>query len=379
MPSNEVQPVSDPKNEETSQEFSQPPAAETSGKGVPEEADSAEVSEQQPDETAAQPDDETPAQTDADAPQADGPEPIDDLDDEPLLDEPLLDEPASDDGSSDAADEANVPATDAPATDTPATDTPAAETPAAQTQEMETTDTASNASGTDDRIPGADDRTVALPVVPSPPPAPQPKPGPAPDPADAPTVQIPVRSHTPKAPPQRIPPRTTRPAPPQPEPARPVVQPTPTRIPPARSRGRIRWTKVATTLAVLVVLGALAAVAVVFFQDRAQSSPENRIRASIDTFVTALGEGDLATLQSTTCGGLAEFYATVDPAAFDDIHRLAVEQGEIPVVTSVDRIQITEETAIAEATAHTSGNPADSTPRTFDLALVDDEWKVCSE
>ncbi|MEU5843725.1 hypothetical protein [Rhodococcus sp. NPDC047139] len=212
-------------------------------------------------------------------------------------------------------------------------------------------------------IDGSAAETVALPVV-------------APGPAEAPTVQIPVRSHVPKAPPQRIPPRTERP-PAEPEPARVTIQPTPTRIPPARDTGRGR--RLAVAGGAVLVVAVVAAVAFVFLQQRADDSPESRIRASIDTFVGALEAGDLDALRASTCGGLADFYASVDPEDFREIHRLAVEQGEIPVVTSVDRVQITENNAIAQVTAHTTNSPSDVTDRTFDLELVGEEWKVCGE
>jgi len=224
--------------------------------------------------------------------------------------------------------------------------------------------------------------TVAMPVVEreavESSPALEPEPEPAPDVADAPTVQIPVRNHVPKAPPQRIAPRGEEP-PAQPEPVRVAVQPTPTRIPPARDKGRRRWLGAAGAVAALVVVAIAVAAVVVFVQQRADNSPESRIRSSIDTFVGALESGDLATLQKSTCGALSDFYATVEPQNFRDIHRLAVEQGEIPVVTSVDRIQITDSTAIAQVTAHTANNPSDVTDRTFDLALDGEQWKVCSE
>ncbi|MBS9375520.1 Rv0361 family membrane protein [Rhodococcus sp. B50] len=224
----------------------------------------------------------------------------------------------------------------------------------------------------------ATDETVALPVVEQEAVESRPAPEPAPDVADAPTVQIPVRNHVPKAPPQRIAPRGEEP-PARPEPVRVAVQPTPTRIPPARDKGRGRWLGAAGAAAALVVVAIVVAAVVVFLQERADNSPESRIRSSIDTFVGALESGDLATLQKSTCGALSDFYATVEPQNFRDIHRLAVEQGEIPVVTSVDRIQITDGTAIAQVTAHTANNPSDVTDRTFDLALDGEQWKVCSE
>ena len=61
------------------------------------------------------------------------------------------------------------------------------------------------------------------------------------------------------------------------------------------------------------------------------------------------------------------------------MHRVSVEQGNIPTVDSIDAIQVTDDTtAIAQVIAHTDANPNDRSPRTFDLSLDGDQWKVCS-
>ncbi|WP_206039670.1 hypothetical protein [Rhodococcus sp. HNM0563] len=228
----------------------------------------------------------------------------------------------------------------------------------------------------------ADAKTVAMPIVEKaeqpgdgeqPDDGKQPEP-PAADPSEAPTTQIPVRSHAPKAEPQRIVPRV--PEAPRAEPAPFQPTPAPTRIPPSPRKKRAGWLVLAGVAAAVVI----AVVAVIaFLQYRESNSPESHIRASVDEFVQALSAGDLATLQSSTCGGLAEFYATVAPEEFDSIHTLAVEQGSVPVVSSIDKVQITDDTAIVEVTAHPMGDPSDVTARTFDLALQGEEWKVCSE
>ncbi len=199
----------------------------------------------------------------------------------------------------------------------------------------------------------------------------------APNSGDAPTVQIPVMSHVPKRAPERIPPRSAQPVRSEPEPV--TLQPSPTRIPASRDADR-RRRMIATGIGAVVVVAVIAAVAIALvLQNRAQNSPESRIRACIVTCGLGRTAGDLDTLRASTCGSLADFYASVDPDEFDSVHDLAVQDGSVPVVTSVDRIQITDATAIAQVTAHTTRNPADVTDRTFDLALVGDEWKVCSE
>ncbi len=338
--------MSDPKNEESPEQTSTTPSVET------------------PDESAENEPPVEPAATD----------------------EAAAEEAVSEDAASqDAASQDAVPE-DAVGAGTEKADEPAEQV--SEKPEEPTTDAASSGedASSDEPEQAADesvttDETVALPVV-EPETVesrPTPESEPAPDvTADAPTVQIPVRSHVPKAPPQRIAPRREEPTV-QPEPVRVAVQPTPTRIPPARDKSRGRRLIAAGAAAVLVVVAIVAAGVIVFLKDRADNSPESRIRASIDTFVGALESGDLGTLRESTCGALSDFYETVDPENFRDIHRLAVEQGEIPVVTSVDRIQITEGTAIAQVTAHTVNDPDDVTDRTFDLTLDGEQWKVCSE
>lgn len=329
--------------------------------------------EESPEQTSTTPPVETPAEG---------------TENEPAVEPATAEEAASEnaapeEAASEKAEEADEPAEqvseepEKPTTEAASADADASSDKAEQADEPK--------QATDESI--TTDETVALPVVEPETtesrPATEPEPTPTPEPeatsaADAPTVQIPVRSHVPKAPPQRISPRGEEP-PVQPEPARVAVQPTPTRIPPARDRSRGRWLIAAGAAAVLVVVAIVAAGVFVFLKDRADNSPESRIRSSIDTFVGALESGDLSVLQESTCGALSAFYETVDPENFRDIHRLAVEQGEIPVITSVDRIQITDGTAIAQVTAHTVNNPADVTDRTFDLTLDGEQWKVCSE
>ncbi|MDM7490982.1 hypothetical protein QT969_22100, partial [Rhodococcus sp. CSLK01-03] len=179
--------------------------------------------------------------------------------------------------------------------------------------------------------------------------------------------------------PQRVEPQRVEPQRVEPQRVQPV--PGPQRIDPVAParRGRRGWV-IAALVAGLLVGAAVAAAAVkVYLDDRAANSPEARIRATVETFVGALATGDLTTLRTTTCGGLQEFYASVPPEQFADIHRTAVDQGTVPVVTGVDKVQITDGQAIAQVTAHPAGTPTDVTQRTFDLAREGEDWKVCGE
>ncbi|MCL2533238.1 MAG: hypothetical protein FWE39_03645 [Nocardiaceae bacterium] len=143
-------------------------------------------------------------------------------------------------------------------------------------------------------------------------------------------------------------------------------------------RGRKRGWVIASTVAVVGVLAALGVAGFVIARGGAENASERQVRDAVDTFVTALGSGDLSTLQSSTCGTLADFYRDIPAAEFADVHRDAVTGGNVPVVTSIDAVQINGDTAIAQVTAHTQANPSDVSPRTFDLTRVDGGWKVCN-
>lgn len=168
-----------------------------------------------------------------------------------------------------------------------------------------------------------------------------------------------------------------------PPPARPQYIPPrePAREP--RTRRPIgRW--VAALLVVAVAIGGVVAFALLRGGPTTTgASDEDRIRVAIDDFTTALRDGDLAALRSGTCGPLASFYGGISDEDFAATHDAAVASGSIPDVLSVDTIQITSAeapdvtTAIAQVTAR-GGNETAPSPRTFDLALEDETWKVCA-
>ncbi|MDV8024328.1 hypothetical protein [Rhodococcus sp. IEGM 1330] len=231
------------------------------------------------------------------------------------------------------------------------------------------------------------------------------------EPADTPTEKIatapaeePAATHAkPTAAPRRIPPRNPSEAPakdvaaekkspavvPQPVGPRKIEpqqsgpkQVGPQRIGPAPAEpgkpSRKKWW--AALVAAVVVIAAVAAGAYLLIdRTSVDDSPEARIRTTVESFTRALAGGDLATLRSTSCGDLATFYRDIPDAEFADVHRVSLEQGNIPNLDSIDAIQIGDDTtAIAQVIAHTDANPNDRSPRTFDLRLEGDQWKVCS-
>ncbi|OCC17761.1 hypothetical protein AS590_05680 [Prescottella equi] len=209
-------------------------------------------------------------------------------------------------------------------------------------------------------------------------PTPQPKPEPA-------TVAIPKAAQpTPPPPPRQAP---TPPPPQRAAPQRvgvaatpPPAQPMPTRIesaaPEKTKRSGKGWYIAAAAAGVAVLAAIGVAVFVSSNSGSGESSPEAQVQTAISTYVDALQTGDLATLRTSTCGALGEYYRTIPDAAFAQVHDNAVAQKTIPQVGAVDAVRITDDTAIAQVQASLPSTGEQSW-RTFDLERQDGTWKVC--
>uniref|UniRef100_UPI00082CFCA7 Rv0361 family membrane protein n=1 Tax=Nocardia amamiensis TaxID=404578 RepID=UPI00082CFCA7 len=166
-----------------------------------------------------------------------------------------------------------------------------------------------------------------------------------------------------------------------PRPPQPIAQPQ--RIAPPRQPGTAPSDSARSNRRLLVLGGAaalvvaLVAVIVALVTMSGDDSPEAQVRATITDYTDALKSGDLATLRSTTCGPLHDFYQGIPDDQFAGVHRLSVERKNIPVVDSIDAIRVTDDTAIAQATVYTEADPGNRSQRTFDLQRTDDGWKVC--
>ncbi|GAB6922835.1 hypothetical protein JCM9803A_32850 [Rhodococcus erythropolis] len=249
---------------------------------------------------------------------------------------------------------------------------------------IQKTDKASKADG-DTKAASAP--TVAIPKAtraPTAAPTPQPKPEPA-------TVAIP-KAAQPTPPPRQAPtPPPPQRAAPQPQqraaPQRvgvaatpPPAQPMPTRIEPAAPEKTKRSGKGWYIAAAAAGVAVLAAIGIAVFvssnSGSGESSPEAQVQTAISTYVDALQTGDLATLRTSTCGALGEYYRTIPDAAFAQVHDNAVAQKTIPQVGAVDAVRITDDTAIAQVQASLPSTGEQSW-RTFDLERQDGTWKVC--
>lgn len=149
----------------------------------------------------------------------------------------------------------------------------------------------------------------------------------------------------------------------------------PRAIAPGRRR-RPRWLipiLVAAAVAVAAVLGVVG----VKRSQAAKASTENAVRATIESFDTAIRGGDLATLRAITCGQTRQTYDGYDDAAWADTHARVSAAKQYPVVASVDDVVVDGERAEANVTTYMAFDPATRSVRSFDLQLLDGRWKIC--
>jgi hypothetical protein len=205
------------------------------------------------------------------------------------------------------------------------------------------------------------------------------------DPAEAETTALPkvVRAQPravakPPVGPRRIPARGE-----DPRPRSSAQQAKPLRVGPTteqtkpRSKGGRRW--IAALAAAVLLFAAVGVAGYLYLSgDHADNSPDAQIRTQVTSFTEALSSGNLATLRASSCGDLAVYYREIPDAEFAEVHRIAAEQGNIPVVDGIDAVQITGDTAIVQVLAYTAANPNERSPRTFDLRLEGEDWKVCN-
>lgn len=131
-----------------------------------------------------------------------------------------------------------------------------------------------------------------------------------------------------------------------------------------------------------LALAALAAVAIVglLVVHRTNSAKQARIdsvRSTVETFDTAVRNGDLATLRNVTCGQTRETYVNYDDAAWTDAYAKISETKQYPVVASIDEVVVNGDRAEANVTSYMAFDPSTTSTRSFDLQFQDDRWKIC--
>ncbi len=150
----------------------------------------------------------------------------------------------------------------------------------------------------------------------------------------------------------------------------------PQEIPPAR-RTRPRWLRPAVA-AVVVALVVAAAVGLFLWQrGAAKASRENMVRSTIETFDSAVRDGDLATLRTVTCGETRQSYEAYDQQAWQDTYAKVSAARQYPVVASIDEVVVNGDHAEANVTSYLAFDPTTTTTRSFDLQFRDNQWQIC--
>ncbi|AYF77547.1 hypothetical protein D7D52_31250 [Nocardia yunnanensis] len=129
----------------------------------------------------------------------------------------------------------------------------------------------------------------------------------------------------------------------------------------------------AAVVVLAVVIGVVAGV----MKHNSDSSPEALVQKTITAYTDALNSGNLDTLRAVTCGAPHDFYQKISADQFTSVYRTSKDQKSIPLVKRVDAIQVTGDTAIAQATVYTEADPSKTSARTFDLRNEGGSWKVC--
>lgn len=157
--------------------------------------------------------------------------------------------------------------------------------------------------------------------------------------------------------------------------APPARSAAPQAIPP-RTPGRPRWL-IPTLLALAALVAAAIVGTVLLVRANAAKAQQNMVRSTIETFDTAVRNGDLATLREVTCGQTREDYAAFDDASWADASTRILAAKQYPVIASVDEVVIDGDHAEANVTSYMAFDPATTSSRSFDLQFTDEKWKIC--
>ena len=147
--------------------------------------------------------------------------------------------------------------------------------------------------------------------------------------------------------------------------------------PSSAERPRSKW-----LMPVILFLAALAAALVLGLillnkADSAKAARENMVRSTIQTFDTAVRNGDLATLRSVTCGQTQDNYVSYDDGTWADTYARLSAAKQYPVIASIDEVVVNGEHAEANVTSYMASDPASTSIHSFDLQFRDDQWKIC--
>jgi hypothetical protein len=133
---------------------------------------------------------------------------------------------------------------------------------------------------------------------------------------------------------------------------------------------------------ILLLVASLAAAAIVGLvlikrSQAAEAARVDAVRSTIETFDTAVRNGDLTTLRDVTCGQTQETYLNYDDKAWSDAYTQVVAAKQYPVVASIDEVVVNGDHAEANVTSYMAFDPGTKSTRSFDLQFRNDKWKIC--
>ncbi|WAC56978.1 DUF4878 domain-containing protein [Gordonia sp. SL306] len=147
--------------------------------------------------------------------------------------------------------------------------------------------------------------------------------------------------------------------------------------PAKESSGSRRWPLLvgAAVVVVIAVIGGIFA-----YMNLRAPAPADEAADVAKDFSTALYEGDLSTLRSTTCGERHEFYTTISDADFQKIYDGQKTRNELIQVNDVKAVKVTGDgdQAVVEVSAQHSSKPDAPQTVTINLQKSGDDWKVCT-
>ena len=173
-------------------------------------------------------------------------------------------------------------------------------------------------------------------------------------------------------------------APTSPPPGTPPKAALPQAIPPRSGKlpvipAKFNWGWV---LAITVIILAIAVIAVMLAvlltkNKHQAASQDDKVRETIQNYVTALQKGDLTTLRSMTCGATRDSYVEMDGHGWDETYRGVSAAKQYPVLGSIDQVVVNGQHAEANITTFMAYDPQVRSTRSLDLQFRDDQWKIC--
>lgn len=133
---------------------------------------------------------------------------------------------------------------------------------------------------------------------------------------------------------------------------------------------------------IILALAALVAAALVGFllihrSNSTKAARADAVRSTIQTFDTAVRNGDLATLRDVTCGQTRDSYVAYDDKTWADTYSKISGAKQYPVVASIDDVVVNGDHAEANVTSYMAFDPETKSTRSFDLQFGDDQWRIC--